>query len=238
MVSSALRGANHLGKPCADVQNARWALFGREDVQGTTDSGKSDHLIRDRGATKNWSYVAISVSASITSGTNRMTCRFHRRTGSSAPMRVCRGRRTDGPRTDPVSERPAPASQAHRGPAHVGVALSQMRFHTCRNERHGAVSSRAACVRTASGPQLPEVAACSSSANATAVGSSVGSTRSRRRSATFVPSARTTAAPCSRNVSNSPAILPATKEPDMPRYCTPSRPCKVRTLTHQKTMAR
>lgn len=40
-----------------------------------------------------------------------------------------------------------------------------------RNKHHGAVLSRMACARTASGPLLAEVAACSSSANATAASS-------------------------------------------------------------------
>ncbi len=44
-------------------------------------------------------------------------------------------------------------------------------------------------------------------------------------------SATRIAAPCSRNVSNSPELLHVAKEPDMPRNCTTQSGCRDRTLT-------
>ena len=45
-------------------------------------------------------------------------------------------------------------------------------------------------------------------------------------------------APCSRNVSNSPKLLHAAKEPDMPRNCTTQSWCRDRTLTRRPWTAR
>lgn len=110
----------------------------------------------------------------------------------------------------------AHSALGHRLDMHRPERLNHPIAHVCA---HGAVP-----------PDIPAVCAPHPRRQDAAADDQARALSGGARDSIRSASHRCAAMPCSRNVSKSPPILPVATEPDIPRYCIPSRPCKDRTI--------